>query len=453
MSRRSLRLRLLLAAAVSIVLALVVAGFVWVRLFERHVERRLHDELEIHLQQLAANVAFAPDGKLRLKQQLADPRFSKVYGGLYWQIVDGDKIALRSRSLWDSVLPLPDDPLNLGAIHEHDIPGPQGTTLLVREQSLVYTTAAGPRTVRLAVGVDRGELDRAVKDFAADLAPSLAVLGVVLVAAAWLQVLVGLRPLEAVRRNLAAVRSFRQRRLARDFPDEVMPLVDEVNSLLEAQEQAIARARAHAADLAHGLKTPLTVLAADAARLKDKGETDIAVELDDLADSMRRHVDRELARARIGIGRGFGEESAAVGLIAGRIVHTLQRSPLGEALRWEVDVGEGVTAAIDPQDLAELLGNLLENAVKWARQRVRLSADAGDVVSIAVEDDGPGVPDEQLAELGRRGLRLDSGVPGTGQGLAIVGEIVAAYRGELSLSRGKAGGLRAAVTLPRAPAG
>ena len=147
MSRRSLRLRLLLAAAVSIALALVVAGFVWVRLFERHVERRLHDELEIHLQQLAANVAFAPDGKLRLKQQLADPRFSKVYGGLYWQIVDGDKIALRSRSLWDSVLPLPDDPLNLGAIHEHDIPGPQGTTLLVREQSLVYTTAAGPRTV------------------------------------------------------------------------------------------------------------------------------------------------------------------------------------------------------------------------------------------------------------------------------------------------------------------
>lgn len=453
MSRRSLRLRLLLAAAVSIALALVVAGFGWVRLFERHVERRLHEELEIQLQQLAASIVFDAGGKLRLKQQLADPRFNQVYGGLYWQLLDGDSVALRSRSLWDSVLPLPQDPLDLGIIHEHDITGPQGATLLVRERRLVYTTPAGPRTVRLAVAVDRAELDRAVADFAADLLPSLAVLGVVLVAAAWLQVVVGLRPLEAVRRNLAAVRSFRQRRLARDYPDEVMPLVEEVNSLLEAQEQAIARARAHAADLAHGLKTPLTVLAADASRLKDKGETEIAAELDELADSMRRHVDRELARARIGVGRGFGEESADVGSIADRIVRTLQRSPKGETLRWEVEVVDRAIAAVDPQDLAELLGNLLENAVKWARQRVWLIASAEDEVTIVVEDDGPGVPEEQLDDLGRRGLRLDSGVPGAGQGLAIVGEIVAAYRGGLSLSRGEAGGLKATATLPRASSG
>lgn len=453
MRRRSLRLRLLLAAAISITLALVVAGFVWVRLFERHVERRLHEELEIHLQQLAANVMFDATAKLRLKQPLADPRFSQVYGGLYWQIFDGDSVALRSRSLWDSILALPRDPLALGVIHEHDIAGPRGASLLVRERRLVYTTPAGPRTLRLAVGVDRAALDRAVADFAADLLPSLAVLGAVLIAAAWLQVAIGLRPLEAVRRNLAAVRSFRQRRLTRDYPDEVMPLVDEVNSLLEAQEQAIARARAHAADLAHGLKTPLTVLAADVARLRDKGETEVAAELDELADSMRRHVDRELARARIGIGRGFGEDSADVRAIADRIVRTLQRSPQGEALQWEVDVAGGVMAAVDPQDLAELLGNLLENAVKWARQRVRLTAFAEDRVTIVIEDDGPGVPDEQLADLGRRGLRLDSGVPGAGQGLAIVGEIVAAYRGGLSLSRGSTGGLRASVALPRSSAG
>lgn len=450
MSHRSLQLRLLVAAAISIALALVIAGFVWVRLFERHVERRLHEELEIHLDQLAGSVVFDSAGKLRLKQALGDPRFNQVYGGLYWQLVDGDKIALRSRSLWDSVLPLPQDPLDLGVIHEHEVAGPQGATLLVRERRLLFTTPAGPRAVRLAVGVDRRELDRAVAGFAADLLPSLAVLAAVLIAAAWLQVVIGLRPLEAVRRNLAAIRRFRQRRLAGSYPDEVMPLVNEVNDLLAAQEQAIARARAHAADLAHGLKTPLTVLAADARRLKDKGETDIAAELDELADSMRRHVDRELARARIGAGRGLGEESADVAAIADRIVRTLQRSPRGEALQWSVQIGSGLKAAIDPQDLAELLGNLLENAAKWARGRAWLSATDGDRIRIDIEDDGPGVPDENLADLGRRGLRLDSRMPGAGQGLAIVGEIVAAYRGDMALSRGQAGGLKVAIALPRA---
>jgi signal transduction histidine kinase len=232
-----------------------------------------------------------------------------------------------------------------------------------------------------------------------------------------------------------------------------MPLVGEVNELLEAQEQAIARARAHAADLAHGLKTPLTVLAADAQRLRDKGEGEIAAELEDLADIMRRYVDRELARVRIGVRKGTVQSGADVRTVAEPIVRTLQRTPRGGTLHWTVDITNTPKAAVDPEDMAELLGNLLDNACKWARGAIWLHTTADSVVRIVIEDDGPGVPAQNLAALGQRGLRLDRRVQGTGQGLAIVSEIVEAYGGELIIGRSERGGLRVEARLPPLPAG
>jgi signal transduction histidine kinase len=452
MRRRSLRLRLLLAAAVSIAVALIAAGFVWVRLFEQHVERRLDAELESHLQQLAAGVRFGASEAVELVQTPADPRFVQPYSGLYWQVQEGTQIVLRSRSLWDSVLELPQDPLDLGTVHAHEVSGPRDARLLVRERQVQYAAPSGERRLRLAIAIDRGELDRAVTDFAGALAPSLAILGAVLIAAAWLQVSVGLRPLETVRRELNELRSSRKRRLESDYPDEVMPLVSEVNELLDAQEQAVARARAHAADLAHGLKTPLTVLGADAQRLRERGEGEIAAELDDLAGIMRGHVDRELARVRIGGKKGAGQAATDVRAVAEPIVRTLQRTPRGEALRWTLDVAGAPEVAMDAEDMAELLGNLLENACKWARTAIWLHAGADAFVRITVEDDGPGVPAGKLADLGRRGLRLDARVQGTGQGLAIVSEIVAAYGGELVIDRSGHGGLRVEARLPRRPA-
>ena len=449
MKRRSLRLRLLFAAAVSIAIALIVAGFAWVQLFERHVERRLGVELETHLQQLAAGIQFDPANQPHLKQAPADPRFSQPYSGLYWQVEDEGGVVMRSRSLWDAALALPADPLELGVLHEHEVDGPDGARLLVRERRLLYTVPGGKRTLRLAVALDRRELDRLTTDFANDLVPSLAVLAAVLVLAAWLQVSVGLRPLEAVRRSLNEVRSARRRRIEGNYPEEVTPLVGEVNELLEAQEQAIARARAHAADLAHGLKTPLTVLAADAQRLRDKGEGEIAAELEDLADIMRRHVDRELARVRIGVKKGTGQASADVRAVAEPIVRTLQRTPRGGALHWTVDIANTPKAAVDTEDMAELLGNLLDNACKWARGAIWLHAAADDIIRIVIEDDGPGVPAEHLADLGQRGLRLDRRVQGTGQGLAIVSEIVEAYGGALAIGHSERGGLRVEARLPR----
>jgi signal transduction histidine kinase len=452
MRRRSLRLRLLLAAVVSIAIALIVAGFAWVQLFERHVERRLDVELETHLQQLAAGIQFDSLNQPGLKLVPADPRFDQPYSGLYWQVEDENGIVMRSRSLWDAALALPPDPLELGILHEHEIDGPKDARLLVRERRLLYTAPGGKRTLRLAVALDRRELDRLATDFASDLTPSLAILAGVLILAAWLQVSVGLRPLEAVRRSLNEVRSARRRRLEGDYPEEVTPLVGEVNELLEAQEKTIARARAHAADLAHGLKTPLTVLAADAQRLRDRGEGEIAAELEDLADIMRRHVDRELARVRIGVWKGAGQSGADLRAVAEPIVRTLQRTPRGGTLRWTVDIADAPKAAIDTEDMAELLGNLLDNACKWARAAIWLQVAADSIVRIVIEDDGPGVPAENLADLGQRGLRLDRRVQGTGQGLAIVSEIVEAYGGELIIGHSERGGLRVEARLPRLPA-
>ncbi len=451
MTRRSLRLRLVGAAAASIGLALVIAGFGLVTLFERHVARRLDAELENSLRQLAASVSFDADGTIRLARELADPRFRAPYSGLYWQIQeDATRTVLRSRSLWDARLALPADPLDAGTVHRHRIAGPRNATLMVREREITYTTPAGQRRLRIAVALDRRDLIAARDAFARDIAPSLAMLALVLIIAAWVQVGFGLRPLEFVRRAVNAVRSGVRNRLGDNYPDEVMPLVREVNTLLEAQERTIAQMRTRASDLAHGLKTPLTVLAADAARLRARGETEMADELEDLARTMRRHVDHELARYRIGGTAAPRNVRTLTAPVIHSIVKTLKRTPRGETLAWQVSARGAEAVAIDPDDLMELLGNLLDNASKWADSEVRISVAENAEVCITVEDDGPGVPEERLALLGQRGLRLDQQTQGTGQGLAIVKEIVGQYRGRVGFANLPAGGLRVTLHLPRA---
>jgi len=452
MRRHSLRLRLLAAAAVAVAAAVVVAGFGLVTLFERHVERRIDGELDTFIRQLAGSVVFQEDGAAAIKAPLGDPRFAQAYGGLYWQIEDGkDGAVLRSRSLWDFKLALPADAVGPGAVHRHLLSGPQDSRLIVRERSVIYATPAGERPLRIAVALDSRDLTQARESFAGDIMPSLALLAVVLLAAIWVQVGYGLRPLEAIRRGINAVRAGEASRLDADHPVEVQPLVREVNDLLAAQEKAMAEARARAADLAHGLKTPLTVLAQDARRVADMGAPELAAELGELAESMRRHVERELVRSRLGTVRGTPRQRVAAAAIADRLVRILKRTPRGETLAWAVEAAEDAIAAVDAEDLTELLGNLLDNACKWASGAVRVTARVdGAEVCVRIEDDGPGVPEDKRPTLGQRGLRLDQSVQGSGQGLAIVKEIVAAYGGSLRFAERDGGGLAAEVRLPAA---
>lgn len=476
MTRRSLRFRLLLAAAVSITLALIAAGVGLSTLFERHVTRHQEARLAQSLDQILGNLELDAEGRIRLSGTPADPRFEIPLSGLYWQIQDdGHPTLLRSRSLWDQKLNLPGDDLPDGVLHRHDLGGPAGQSLLVLERRVLFQPESEARPLRVAVALDRRELAAARRDFAVDMLPYLVVLGLALVLAAWLQVRVGLAPLERLRQGVRAIRSEGLGRLTPDHPEEVLPLVEELNALIAAQEGAVERARAWTADLAHGLKTPLVALAADAERLRALGQPELADDLEQLAQTMRRRVDRELIRGRIRARQSGPSGSGPSGMAGGPppaadlctcldgVIRTLARTPRGVGIDWDLDCPPA-RVALAPEDLAELLGNVLENAVHWAGQRVAVlvvpgvpgpgSSNRGAWVEVRVEDDGPGVPESALPLLGQRGLRLDQSTRGSGLGLAIVQDICEAYGAQVEFARGGLGGLRVQIRLPgTAPAG
>jgi signal transduction histidine kinase len=444
MNGGSLRLRLFLGGALSIIAALALGALGLVLLFEKHVERRIESELGVYLDQIIANLDRDGDGALVVADVLADPRFDQPLSGLYWQVQAGDA-ALRSRSLWDGDLPLPSDELTDGVVHRHRIIGPAGAELLALERSVRLPVRLGNASVRAAVALDTREIAAATRAFAADLLPYLGVLAAVLIAAAYAQVTFGLSPLATIRKRLAGIREGNATRLGKAFPKEVQPLAAEVDALLEAREQEAERARSRAADLAHGLKTPLQVLAGDVARLRQKGEADIAAEIEQVATAMRRHVERELARARMK--SGVSTARANVREVIDRVLAVVMRTPDGARLAWTVECPPQLLARIDADDLAEAIGNLVDNAARHARRAVRVEARAEDRrVKLLISDDGPGIPPERMSEVLARGGRLDESGTGAGLGLAIVQEIADAWAGRLEL-RPNGPGLQAELAL------
>ncbi|MFC2969666.1 sensor histidine kinase [Acidimangrovimonas pyrenivorans] len=453
MKRWSLHLRLFAAGAVAVVAALALAAGGLSQLFNAHVERRAVAELSVELDQVVAGLDRGPSTApgtpdITLAQPPADPRFSRPLSGLYWQI-DLPGRTLRSRSLWDSALTLPTPPED-GSAHTHVIAGPGDQKLLVLERQVTLPARLGGIAARVAVAMDEAELKAADRAFVADMAPYLALLGGVLIVAGWAQVAVGLRPLQTVGARVAAVRAGRSARLGAEFPTEVRPLAAEVDALIEAREEDIRRARARAADLAHGLKTPLQALYGEAGRLREAGQEEEAQAVEGIADAMHRHVDRELARARIAA-RGFAA-SCAVGPVIERVVSVIRRTPEGARLDWSTDAPESCAVRLDPDDLTEALGALIENAARHAEGTVRISARAAadETVTLAIRDDGPGIPPERIEGLMARGARLDTSAPGSGLGLSIASEIAEAAGGRLVLAP-LARGLEARLVLPQAP--
>ncbi len=448
----SLKLRLLLFASVTVTLALALTAAGLVLLFSRHVERRIDQELETYLNQLAGNLAFAPDSRsFSFSRRLADPRFDRPLSGLYWRAKDAKTGAIqRSRSLWDSDFDLPKDDLGVHMIHHHVLKGPGGGTIIVAEQEIAYPRPDGTHKVRIAVALDRSELRNATADFARDLLPSVVLLAAFLLAATWIQISLGLKPLQAIRQGLAAIREGHASRLEGDFPDEVRPLVTEANTLLAEQERAMEHARSRAADLAHGLKTPLTVLGGHARRLIEAGNAQAGEDLNHLVADMRRHVDHQLALARLHArGHGRHEEIALAPLLKA-ITRTLDKTPKGEALSWTIDCPAEIAVAVDHNDLTELLGNILDNATKWARSHISVAAQEEDgTTTLVIADDGPGFPASAGASLGERGARFDESAPGTGIGLAIVRDIARSYDITLRFTNARQGGAKVSLTFPK----
>lgn len=448
MSWTSLRLRLVLAGGAAVLASLAIAAVGLSILFERHVERRAVAELSADLDQLAAGLERGEDGVLAVVAPPADQRYSQPLSGRYWEVVTEDGV-LTSRSLWDTPLALPGEAAPFGAVWRYHVSGPEGEALLAVERRIFLAPRDGGTSVRAVVALDRAELRVASRDFLRDLAPYLGLLAAALIAAGWAQVAVGLKPLKAVGARVAAVRSGAATRLGADFPDEVRPLAAEVDELIAAREADIAGARARASDLAHGLKTPLQALYGEAGRLSARGEDEAAEGIEEIVTAMRRHVDRELSRARIAAA-GWAA-SCDVAAVAGRVLAVLRKTPGGGRVAWRSTIPEGTMARIDAGDLTEAIGAVLENAGQHARGEVVVSAARqGAMLAIRVRDDGPGVDESRLAEMTVRGTRLDAKGPGSGLGLAIASEICEAAGGSLALGNASPG-LEVTLSLRAAP--
>jgi signal transduction histidine kinase len=442
LGQRSLRMRLLALSVVTIGVALLLAWLALTIIFERHIRMRLEEELIANTHALVANLQWQ-DGELVVTSRPPDPRFERPLGGLYWQIDQDGAGALRSRSLWDESLPATDRMLPTS----YEAIGPGGRRLFLHGAGFTIPAAEGEERLRVTIGADYQQVEDAVDRFGGELGLALFLIGVALSAAAGLQVSIGLTPLDSLRRQVSAIRAGRKRHLDPDVPKEVGALVDEVNELLSAQENALTRARAQASDLAHGLKTPLTILSSLAPALASAGQTESAKDIDEQVNAMRRRIDWQLARARLGPGR-FA--TTKFDLLVNQLVDLVRRSPPGARIAWDVAVEHETVISVDEVDAAEAIGNLLENAAKWARSTVRIEATHGPgQTTIRVEDDGPGVSPDDYDLILRRGGRLNENMDGSGLGLAIVSDIVSAYAGQIELARSDLGGLAIITTWPR----
>ncbi|GAK45156.1 integral membrane sensor signal transduction histidine kinase [Tepidicaulis marinus] len=465
----SLSFRLIAAATVWIGLFLLLAGIGLTSLFRQSVERSFDSNLEVMLDGLVAVAEISPEGRISLQRTPAETRFDRAYSGWYWQITPLDSAAvieaveenegpdsevMRSRSLWDITLPLK----RLAALEEDDegglrrgyMAGPQDQRLRVLERRLALPE--NPRVISFALAADTSSIDAEVAQFNGFVIGGLFMLGGGLVIALVIQVRFGLRPLENVRTALRDIRTGRQTRLHGDFPAEIKPLADELNSLLDYTTDVLERSRTHVGNLAHALKTPLSVLTNESRR--SQGALAGLVERE--AAAMREQIDHHLSRARAAASvRVLGAFTPLEPLIE-RMERTLARIYLDKNLLIEAECEAGLAFRGEAQDMEELIGNLLDNACKWAARRVRIHASGaagdGDTLTLCVDDDGPGLSGEEREKALGRGQRLDERKPGSGLGLSIVKDIAALYNGAFTLEESPLGGLRARLVLPRAKA-
>ena len=373
---------------------------------------------------------------------LTDPRYDTPLSGTYWQVEDLDSGTItRSRSLWDVELPKGGTGGGLAVMSQVNLP--DQPLLVVLSQTIRMARSSGEeRHFQVSVAEERSFEDDPVTQFGTTLGLFLVILALTLIGAAMIQVVVGLRPLRTLQHNIAAVRDGVAERLPESRTLELQPVTAQINDLLDAQEATIGFGRERAADLAHGLKTPLAVIGATADRLREQGDTANADTLRLLTDQMNERVDFQLRLARLRFRTRAQGVSSSINEAVLRSVAVLRKGRDGERVNWVVNLEDRLDVDIDTHDLMELIGIVLENAQKWARNRVSiLGARHGDAVDLVVEDDGEGMTDDQIVKLGKRSVRLDERTEGHGMGIAIAFEILRLNRGGMEMGRSGLGGL------------
>ena len=440
----SLSRRMILIAAAWIALLLSGGGFALDRVLASAVTRNFDDQLEYVLTALIVSSEIGPDGEVIFNREPADQRFLEPYSGLYWEVSATGREPFPSRSLWDRRLAY-GGPHTDRSVHSYDSDQFAGERLRILERDV---TLPGSKVKwRFQVAQTRDGLDAQISALRRTLVRSFALLGLGLIVLAALQTFYGLWPLRRVREEIARMRTGQSSRIGSAMPIEVAPMVEELNALVAHNERQAEEARRHAGNLAHALKTPLTVLMnAATAHADDLDETVIRE-----TRTMRRQVDHHLARARAVGRRGSAHSRAEVWPSLESVERAVGR--LYRHVRIDVDGPRDLSVHVERQDLDEMLGNLIENAAKYGGGSVfvTVGAEAG-FVEFLVEDDGTGIPEEERTRIFDRGARLDTSKPGTGLGLAIVRDVAEIYEGTVSLEESEdLGGLLVRLRLPAAP--
>lgn len=449
--RRSLATRLVLVASLWSVAALAVAGFILVELFRDTVERGLDSQLEVYQKAIIGAMAPSDGETINRPENLGEPRFSLPLSGWYWTIADWPewKLVYASGSLVGDPLLVP--PLPYGQRTGGGFAtGPGGEELRVSQRIISFDG----KSYLIAVGGKTEGLRKDLAAFTEQVVLTLSVFGIGLIAAIFVQVRFGLLPIRRMQQSLAAVRDGEAEQIDENVPRELAPLAIELNALIRSNAEIVERARTHVGNLAHALKTPLSVISNEASA---NGGDAFAQKVAEQAQLMRTQVDHHLERARQAAQRRVIGVATPVEPTLARLMRAMSRIHGDRGLAFSAELDPVVRFRGEQQDLEELAGNLIDNACKWARTRVDLKvaviASAPDeraLLEIVVEDDGPGLTEEQRREAVKRGRRLDESVPGTGLGLSIVADLAALYGGRFELAAAGIGGLQARLVLPAA---
>jgi signal transduction histidine kinase len=454
MRANSLALRLFVSATAWTVVILFATGIILSSIYREAVERSFDRRLGVYLRTLVADVAAPEQAADRTGPTLGEPLFELPLSGWYWQVsrLGGAKPEVRSsRSLWDSNLPALDDteaPIGADGTRHGYVQGPEDQRLRMVERNV---DLGEDGRFLIAVAGDPQEIDDETRAFDQALIATFGTLTLVLIFITMFQVRFGLAPLKRISESLAAIRAGTAEHLEGKFPVEIEPLARETNALLEANREIVERARTHVGNLAHALKTPLSVIINEAAA---RGGDPVAAKVIEQADIMRDQIARHLERARLAARlKVVGSISEVVPVVTA-LTRTMEKIYQHRGIAIDLDAPAPVRFRGERQDLEEMVGNLVDNACKWAQMRVSVEvvSDAGaqSMVRIIVDDDGPGLNPSQRDQVARRGRRLDETKPGSGLGLSIVLELSTLYGGSLTLSTAPIGGLRAELVLPAA---
>jgi signal transduction histidine kinase len=440
-STGSLSRRMIGVAALWISVLLLGGGVALDRVLSDAITRNFDDGLNYVLTAMIASAEIGPDGEVLFNRPLADQRFLEPNSGLYYQISARGHEDWRSRSLWDRALRASHGHADQN-FHTYDSKQFPDEDLRIMERTVVLP-GSNTRWMFM-VAAARDGLNAQIHTLRSTLFQSFALLALGLIALTTLQTLYGLRPLRKVRHEIVRMRAGEKSRVTEPMPAEVLPMVEELNALLAHNERQAEEARTHAGNLAHALKTPLTVIMnAATAQSPDLGDTVIRE-----ATTMRRQVDHHLARARAVGRRGAAQSRAELWTSLQAVERAVQR--LYPEVRIDMSGDKTAIVRVERQDLDEMLGNLIENAAKYGGGSVFATVGKkGDMVEILVEDDGAGIPETERIRIFDRGVRLDSGKPGTGLGLAIVRDVAEIYGGSVALEESEdLGGLLARLRLP-----